>query len=120
MRVVHHHTTIVDTTKAVFVWEHDGYPQFYVPQTELSCCSTRDRQLVRSGGVVGAAVVELVVPARNGLGECRTDRVLRFTEDRSLGALAGLVRLEFGAMGMLPLLAVPSSSSVRCACAWPG
>lgn len=99
MRVVHNHSTIVDTTRAVHVWEHDGYPQFYVRTGELKGCTLRDRQLVRSDGVARAAIVELTVPARNGFRESRTERVLRFTDDRSLGALAGLVRLEFGSMG---------------------
>ena len=101
VRVVLAHRTIVDTTAAVHVWEHDGYPHYYVPQGELTSrgCTLRDKSLVRSDSVTRAAVVELVVPARDGLREFRTDRVLRFTEDRSLGALAGLVRLEFGSMG---------------------
>ncbi|PNY26623.1 Uncharacterized protein TCAP_03449 [Tolypocladium capitatum] len=98
VRVIHNHCTIVDTPRAVHVWEHDGYPQFYVPMAELRGCTTRDKQLIRSDGVARAAVVELTIPARNGIRECRTERVLRFTDDRSLGALAGLVRLEFGSM----------------------
>ncbi|UNI15995.1 hypothetical protein JDV02_002475 [Purpureocillium takamizusanense] len=100
VRVVLAHRTIVDTTAAVHVWEHDGYPHYYVPHGELTArgCTLRDKSLVRSDSVTRAAVVELVVPARDGLREFRTDRVLRFTEDRSLGALAGLVRLEFGSM----------------------
>ncbi|PHH86516.1 hypothetical protein CDD83_10114 [Cordyceps sp. RAO-2017] len=98
VRVLLNHSTIVDTTKAVHVWEHDGYPQLYVPLTELAGCSIRDKQLVRSDGVTRAAVVELTVPARNGIPELKTDRVLRFTDDRGLGALTNLVRLEFGSM----------------------
>ncbi|KAG5980304.1 hypothetical protein E4U55_004169 [Claviceps digitariae] len=84
--------------KAVHVWEHDGFPQFYVPLGELKYCSCRDTQLVRSEGVARAALVEITFHARNGAKECKTNRVLRFTDDRSLGALAGLVRLEFGSM----------------------
>ncbi|OAQ70933.1 WSC domain-containing protein [Pochonia chlamydosporia 170] len=98
VRVIHNHTIIVDTSKAMHVWEHDGYPQFYVPLSELRNCSKRDTQLIRSDGVARAAVVEVTIPSRNGIKEVKTDRVLRFTDDKSLGALAGLVRLEFGAM----------------------
>ncbi|EFY99397.1 DUF427 domain protein [Metarhizium robertsii] len=100
VRVIHNNTTIVDSTKAVHVWEHDGYPQFYFPLSELKNCSKRDIQLVRSDGVARAAVVEVTIPARNGIKETKTDRVIRFTDDRSLGALSGLVRLEFGAMAV--------------------
>jgi len=72
----------------------------------------RDKSLVRSDSVTRAAVVELIVPARDGLREFRTDRVLRFTEDRSLGALAGLVRLEFGSMGKRSIAEVCTRSTV--------
>ncbi|KAK2594357.1 hypothetical protein QQS21_007917 [Conoideocrella luteorostrata] len=98
VRVVHNDVTIVDTTKAVHVWEHDGYPQFYFPISELKNCSCRDVQLVRSDGVARAALVEVTFPARIGAKETKSDRVIRFTDDRSLGALAGLIRLEFGSM----------------------
>ncbi|KAG5919336.1 hypothetical protein E4U42_006548 [Claviceps africana] len=98
VRVIHNNTTIVDTTKAVHVWEHDGYPQFYFPLSELKHCSYKDTQLIRSDGVARAALVEVTFHARNGAKECKTNRVLRFTDDRSLGALSGLLRLEFGSM----------------------
>lgn len=98
LRVIFNRRTIVDTLKAVHVWEHDGYPQFYVPLTELKNCSHRDTQLIRSGGFARAALVEVTVHARSGIKEAKTDRVIRFTDDRSLGALCGLVRLEFGSM----------------------
>lgn len=38
--------------------------------------------------------------------------MLRFTEDRSLGALAGLVRLEFGSMGKRSIAEVCTRSTV--------
>ncbi|ODA83836.1 hypothetical protein RJ55_02352 [Drechmeria coniospora] len=101
VRVVLNHSIIVDTTAASHVWEHDAYPQFYIPQDALTGCTVRDQQLIRADGFARAATVELTVPARKGIPEHRTDRLLRFTDDRSLGALAGLVRLEFGAMGKL-------------------
>lgn len=98
MRVIFNHATIVDSVNGLHVWEHDAYPHYYFPVSEIRQCTTRDRRAVKSDGVSRAAVVELTVHARNGIGEKRTDRVLRFSEDRSLGALAGLVRLEFGSM----------------------
>ena len=54
-------------------------------------------------GDVAAAVVEIVVPAREGLKEVRSDRAIRFADEPRLGVLAGLVRLEFGAMGRFSL-----------------
>ncbi|PHH70600.1 hypothetical protein CDD82_7025 [Ophiocordyceps australis] len=98
VRVIFNHTTIVDTVNAFHVWEHQFYPQFYVPMSELRGCTTRDVRMVKSDSVNRAALVELTVPDRSGIKERKTDRVLRFTDDKSLGALTGLVRLEFGSM----------------------
>ncbi|KAK5989406.1 hypothetical protein PT974_10925 [Cladobotryum mycophilum] len=98
VRVILHYATIVDTTKAVLIWEHDAYPHYYVPLAELKHCTHKDVKSVKSDGVHRAAVIEITVPARNGIEEKKTERALRFSDDRSLGALAGLVRLEFGSM----------------------
>lgn len=83
------------------MWEHDYYPYFYFPLSELKNCTTRDKKGIKSDGVYRASVVELSVSGSEGrkVEAATTDRVLRFTEDRSLGALTGLVRLEFKAMG---------------------
>ena len=89
----------MDTTKAVHVWEHDGYPQYYFPLSELKNCKREDKETVEKDGKTAAAVVEITVPAGEGIKEVRTDRVLRFADEKSLGALAGMVRLEFGSMG---------------------
>ncbi|KAM0255506.1 hypothetical protein ACHAQJ_005651 [Trichoderma viride] len=98
VRVIFNQTTIVDTTRAVWVWEHDYYPYFYIPASELKDSTVRDSQSIKSEGTAKAAIVELTVPARAGIPEKSTTRVLRFDNDPSLGNLAGLVRLEFGAM----------------------
>ena len=83
------------------MWEHDGYPHYYFPLSEIKFCSFRNLTPVKSDGIHRASVIELKVVERpsDGIKEAKTDRVLKFTEDRSLGALAGLVRLEFSAMG---------------------
>lgn len=101
VRVVFNQTTIVDTTKAVWVWEHEWYPQFYIPSSEIKDSTLNDSQSIKSEGAKTAAIVKLTVPAKAGVPEKTTDRVLRFDNDPSLGDLAGLVRLEFGAMGKI-------------------
>ncbi|KAH8124645.1 hypothetical protein FP744_10006429 [Trichoderma asperellum] len=99
VRVVFNQTTIVDTTRAVWVWEHEWYPQFYIPSSEIKDSTLSDSQSIKSEVTAKtAAVVKLTVPAKAGVPEKTTDRVLRFDNDPSLGDLAGLVRLEFGAM----------------------
>ncbi|KAF7562881.1 hypothetical protein G7046_g1249 [Stylonectria norvegica] len=103
VRVIHNHTFIVDTVKAVQVWEHDYYPQYYVPLSELKNCTWKDKHVVEAGKGNGdeaaTAVVEVTVSAQNGIAEAKTDRVIRFADTPSLEKLAGLVRLEFGSMG---------------------
>lgn len=115
--MLHNRAFVVDTLRAAHVWEHDAYPQFYVPEGELRAgeCALSDKTLIyhddddddgdggrerREGKVVVAAVCELTVPgASRGLPEVKTDRVLRFTGECGLRELAGMVRLEFGSMG---------------------
>lgn len=99
MRVIHNHTIIVDTTSALHVWEHDYYPQLYFPVGELKNCSTRDKENVPTDGKTGAVLVEITIPSRDGIEAVTSDRVLRFADAKAAGALAGLVRLEFGSMG---------------------
>jgi len=81
---------IVDTTSAVHVWEHEYYPQFYVPLTELKSWETK--QAIEGGQ---AAILTVKV------GKRQTDRVLAFPKDgvtSKTSKLAGLVRVEIGAV----------------------
>ncbi|KAF6824982.1 DUF427 domain-containing protein [Colletotrichum musicola] len=100
VRVLLNNTCIVDTIKAVHVWEHIAYPQYYVPTSELRNCSWKDKEDIQAeGGEPAAAVVEVTIPARDGVKEFKTDRALRFSNDEKIsGALKGLIRLEFGSM----------------------
>jgi hypothetical protein len=103
VRVTLNHTYIVDTTRAVHVWEHARYPQFYVPVADLMNCSWKDQQEIPSKGEaagIAGAVIEITVPGGDGFQEVTTNRALRFSDDeKASGALRGLVRLEFGSMG---------------------
>ncbi|KAL7931904.1 hypothetical protein V8C35DRAFT_104916 [Trichoderma chlorosporum] len=92
VRVIFNKTVIVDTTSASLVWEHDYYPQYYIPESEIKNASLKDVKPVKGEAEATArvAVAELTV------GDKTTNRVVRF--DSSWGELAGLVRLEFAAM----------------------
>jgi uncharacterized protein (DUF427 family) len=97
VRVVFNHTYIVDTTSAVHVWEHDGFPQFYVPIDDLKA-KWVDKEKVADGG---AAIVSITVgESDSGIKIKSTDRAVRFLDDGKgdVKGLKGLVRLEFGAM----------------------
>ncbi|KAH0430271.1 hypothetical protein CcaCcLH18_07944 [Colletotrichum camelliae] len=102
VRVILNQTFIVDTTKALHVWEHIAYPQYYVPTTALKNCKIKDKETINAADDASspaAAVVELTIPAHDGVGEFTTDRALRFSDDEKLsGELNGMIRLEFGSM----------------------
>ncbi|KPM38351.1 hypothetical protein AK830_g8239 [Neonectria ditissima] len=98
IRVIYNHTYIVDTTKAVQVWEHDGFPQYYLPTSELKNSDIRDKETIEKDGDTVATVAELTVPAKDGIPKATTGRVILFRNDDRLGALKGLARLEFDAM----------------------
>ncbi|KAF9876685.1 hypothetical protein CkaCkLH20_06093 [Colletotrichum karsti] len=109
IRVLLNHTYIVDTTKAVHVWEHIAYPQYYVPTSELRNCIRKDKESIHTADDTSAspaaAVVELTIAARDGVKEFTTDRVLRFSDDPKIGgALSGMIRLEFGSMGKTEMM----------------
>lgn len=98
VRAIHNHSVIVDTTKAVYVWEHDYYPTIYVPQKDLKNCEIIDKENISGDGKGRATLAELVVPPHDGLDEVKIEGVLRFNDDDSLGALASTVRIPFGSI----------------------
>ncbi|ETR99745.1 DUF427-domain-containing protein [Trichoderma reesei RUT C-30] len=87
IRIIFNKTLIVDTTRAVLVWEHEWYPQYYIPASDIQAAS-----------LTNEALATLTVAEKPGIEAKSTDRVLRFDNDTSWGVLAGLVRLEFSAM----------------------
>ena len=92
---------IVDTTNALFVWEHDAYPQYYVPLAALQVASHKDVHVVKGDDEKPkAAVIEITVAPGGSIPQRKLDRVIRFEDDASLGPIAGLLRLEFLSIGM--------------------
>lgn len=81
------------------VWEHPYYPQYYIPHSDIQNCQLKNKHEVQHDGKVAATVVEVTVPGQPGLESKSTDRVIRFADSENLKSLAGMVRLEFGAMG---------------------
>jgi hypothetical protein len=71
-----------------------------VRRDALQNCQITDIKEITHHEKPSAAVSEALVQGKNGLSDARCDRVVRFFDDESLGPLAGLVRLEFGSMGM--------------------
>ncbi|KAL9623548.1 MAG: hypothetical protein Q9160_002229 [Pyrenula sp. 1 TL-2023] len=81
---------ILDTTAAKYIWEHDKYPQFYVPWKALKAWKTKEE-------IAGGEAAVLAIK----IGDKETDRVLAFSDtlhNEKAAILAGLVRVEFGAV----------------------
>ncbi|KAI3334609.1 DUF427-domain-containing protein [Ustulina deusta] len=76
---------VADTTRAVYIWEHAYYPTYYVPSESFADGVLSHRGPDSEKGF-GLAVLSA--------GDASTDRMIVFRE----GVLAGLVRVEFGAV----------------------
>lgn len=105
VRVLFNNTYIVDTTEAIHVWEHDYFPQYYVPTRSLQNCAYNSKENIVSSGATspGASIISIEVPGPNGVAAKTTDRAIAFSQDLDskspASPLAGLVRLEFSSMG---------------------
>ncbi|KAM0430157.1 hypothetical protein ACHAPT_006165 [Fusarium lateritium] len=98
VRAIHNHTLIADTTKGVYVWEHDFYPTIYVPQKDLINSKLSDKEDIHVEGKGLAFLAELIVRAHDGLEEAKIEDLLRFDNDEKLGALSGMLRIDFGSI----------------------
>ena len=88
MRALFDGIYIFDVTNARHVWEHPYYPQYYVPIETISSGHLTKRDPTDDSG--SAFYGQLTGVQRS------TDRVLIFEK----GPLAGLVKLDFDAMGI--------------------
>lgn len=84
---------LFDTTAAIYVWEHEYYPQFYIPAVDFN-----PGVLTKKGPVEGTerentkAYWATVQGRKDGQ---EIEKVLLFEG----GKLGGLVRIQFGAIG---------------------
>ncbi|KAI0165417.1 DUF427-domain-containing protein [Hypoxylon sp. FL1284] len=85
---------VADTTSALYVWEHEYYPYFYVPSSAFASGALQRKSTDRDEPAAYWQA-ELRVQSR------ATDRVLCFGAEAQLGesskALAQMVRVEFAA-----------------------
>ncbi|KAI4864039.1 DUF427-domain-containing protein [Hypoxylon rubiginosum] len=93
VRILFNGVYVVDTTSALYVWEHEFYPYFYVPYSSFL------PGLLTKGNTGGDRDVYWQPELRSG--SRTTNRVLCFGPESVLGehakALANMVRVEFGA-----------------------
>lgn len=89
VRAVLNGRTVLDTTRAVYLWEWPNYPQYYVPAADLDPAAVLDEEHVQrlkrgSARRIGLRVGDQVRPAA---GRIYTD-----------GPVEGLARLEWDAL----------------------
>lgn len=101
LRAVHNHTTIVDTTHGVFVWEHDSFPTIYVPAIDVKNAKLVDQKNISVELKERVAIAQLVIQAHDSIKEAKVDNVVHFLQDVTLGALSDMLRIEFRSIGKL-------------------
>ncbi|KAK8214090.1 hypothetical protein IWZ01DRAFT_225632 [Phyllosticta capitalensis] len=97
IRILLNGTYIADTTQALYVWEHDRFPQYYVPLS-----SFKKDSWTKTESIDNDAASLLRVTAGNH----STERVIAFSTsldkdgDKSdlIHALQGMARVEFGSV----------------------
>ncbi|KAK7607635.1 hypothetical protein BKA81DRAFT_112807 [Phyllosticta paracitricarpa] len=97
IRILLNGTYIADTTQALYVWEHDRFPQYYVPLS-----SFKKDSWTKTESIDNDAASLLRITAGNQ----STERVIAFSTsldkdgDKSdlIHALRGLVRVEFSSV----------------------
>ena len=83
---------VLDTTRALYVWEWPNYPQYYIPLDDV-----RRDLLVSEGHTqqTGRGLVEL---AGLRVGDLHRPRAARVLAESSIGGLSGTVRFDWAAM----------------------
>ena len=95
---------VLDTTRALYVWEWPHYPQYYIPLADV-----RPDLLVSEGHTqqTGRGLVELHALRA---GEAHRPRAARLVTKAAVDGLDGMVRFEWAALD-----ATPTPGSTRCA-----
>jgi uncharacterized protein (DUF427 family) len=86
---------VLDTTRALYVWEWPNYPQYYIPLADV-----RRELLVPEGHTqrTGRGVAELHGLRVPGSGEVHRPRAARLITEPAVDGLHGTVRFEWGAL----------------------
>lgn len=101
VRIQFGHTIVADTTSALYVWEHDYYPFYYVP---LSAFGEGLLQPTKDDDQSSSSSSSSFYTAKLTVGDQTTDRILAFGADlppnSAARVLADHVRVEFSAAGV--------------------
>ena len=83
---------VLDTTRALYVWEWPNYPQYYIPLTDV-----RQDLLAAEGHTQQTARGVVEVRALRA-GQVRRPRAARVLAESSVAGLSGTVRFDWAAM----------------------
>jgi uncharacterized protein (DUF427 family) len=85
-------TMVLDTTRALYVWEWPNYPQYYIPVADVDPAVLVDEQHPQK--------LQFGTARRHGLrlGEVSRPGAARLYADDALAGLAGTVRFHWGAL----------------------
>ena len=85
-------TMVLDTTRALYVWEWPNYPQYYIPVADVDPAVLVDEQHPQK--------LQFGTARRHGLrlGEVSRPGAARFYADDALAGLAGTVRFVWDAL----------------------
>ncbi|MGB3827493.1 MAG: DUF427 domain-containing protein [Ornithinimicrobium sp.] len=92
MRATFDGVTVVDTTQALYVWEHPHYPQFYIPAADVDTSVLVDGADQEKTAQGMSSVQSLVH------GERRVDRAGRLLGEAAIEGLEATYRFEWDAM----------------------
>ena len=86
---------VLDTTRALYVWEWPNYPQYYIPADDI-----RPGLLISEGHTqrTGRGIAELHGLRVTGSGEAHRPRAARLITESAIDGLSGTVRFEWGAL----------------------
>jgi len=84
--------TVLDTTSALYVWEHPSYPQYYIPVADIDAAVLVDEQHEQK--------LSRGIARRHGLrvGDVSRPGALRIYEDSAVDGLAHTARFEWSAL----------------------
>ncbi len=87
--------TVLDTTRALYVWEWPHYPQYYIPLDDV-----RRDLLVSEGHTqrTGRGLAELHGLRVPGSGEAQRPRAARLITETAIDGLGGTVRFDWAAL----------------------
>lgn len=104
IRILFNGHYIADTVKALFVWEHPYFPQYYLPKEAF-----KSSYIEEGDQILNDQNEQVANIWRIKVGDRSTDQAICFVDELK-GAgheVAGLVKANFADMGILPFHSLP-------------